>query len=193
MIRKIEILFSGANVNVLSSSGRTHLGRATQLGHVAIVCLLLDADKFYSTPEEEHLTPDDAYPINYVTQKLENLSHFKMHLKAPKTEVNKCCSPSIDSETFTCSDEVSFSVMLVFSWHMKKYIFITFTMLLNINTFYCNLFIVIKNSFSIVSYVSVFSTSNFSSSFSRLRPPLTVILLLIQTSLMHAIKVILCA
>lgn len=134
----------GANVNVLPSCGRTVLGRAAQLGHLAIVCLLLDAEKFYTTPEEEDVDPETMFSFvnsstgagasqasgpsacsSFVsgvtpTDPRSSLatatsvsaasttpalrSSLGSNLRSPQP--HKCCSPSIDSETCTCSDEV---------------------------------------------------------------------------------------
>ena len=97
----INYFFIGANVNIIPSCGRTALGRAAQLGFANIVCLLLDADKFYTTPEEE---VDVSCFINY------GMIGGKNFLKASRHSnhhENKCCSPSIDSETYIYSDEVS--------------------------------------------------------------------------------------
>ena len=143
------ILYSGANVNVLPTCGRTVLGRAAQLGHLAIVCLLLDAEKFYTTPEEEDVdtevmfsscvttadsqstlqanatsptcptlssvpvvaTSSSAWPTlpisSAATPSTSSLRpSLGSSLRSPQ-QPHKCCSPSIDSETCTCSDEVS--------------------------------------------------------------------------------------
>ncbi|CAL4058633.1 unnamed protein product, partial [Meganyctiphanes norvegica] len=124
----MDLLKRGANVNVLASCGRTVLGRAAQLGHLAIVCLLLDADKFYSTPEEEEPRTDIGQmtsPADSPTSPEDSVSGigncislsssavspvtFSTSLVRSDTNVpspHKCCSPSIDSETCTCSDEL---------------------------------------------------------------------------------------
>ena len=113
----------------MPSCGRTVLGRAAQLGHVAIVCLLLDADKFYSTPEEEDgilqclmseqntysndSSSKDVLPsasgISTAHFEKEFMTRFRMRnvfKNSKRPQSYKCCSPSIDSETCTCSDEV---------------------------------------------------------------------------------------
>ena len=112
-------------MNVLPSCGRTNLGRAVQLGHLPIVCLLLDAEKFYSTPEEEDIDNDimfnspssepvtnaSPHPIDQLSAAASSTilpySNAAVPLPPPThTPQHKCCSPSIDSETCTCSDEV---------------------------------------------------------------------------------------
>ncbi|XP_063597527.1 uncharacterized protein LOC134774131 [Penaeus indicus] len=143
----MDLLKKGANVNVLPSCGRTVLGRAAQLGHLAIVCLLLDAEKFYTTPEEEDVDTESmfsrltstanptatqtsatssacpplaaaslvttsssvwaALPVSAAAT-VASSSNIRPSmgstLKSPQP--HKCCSPSIDSETCTCSDEL---------------------------------------------------------------------------------------
>ncbi|XP_071551960.1 uncharacterized protein [Panulirus ornatus] len=142
----MDLLKKGANVNVLPSCGRTALGRAAQLGHLAIVCLLLDAEKFYTTPEEEDVdtealfscvtsganpiaaqaTSAPACPSLITVSKaavspesrsqpaiVSSLSTASSSTLRPSLgtsllspQPHKCCSPSIDSETCTCSDEL---------------------------------------------------------------------------------------
>ncbi|KAK7086895.1 hypothetical protein SK128_000496 [Halocaridina rubra] len=137
----MDLLKKGANVNVLPSCGRTVLGRAAQLGHLAIVCLLLDAEKFYTTPEEEDVDAGAAFSSCITTTPSPTVSQtsptspscsssvgasslwpplpssaapvattsnlrpsFGSSLRS--SQPHKCCSPSIDSETCTCSDEL---------------------------------------------------------------------------------------
>lgn len=137
----MDLLKKGANVNVLPSCGRTALGRAAQLGHLAIVCLLLDAEKFYTTPEEEDVdteamlscvtssgsslaqasstpscvslvtatSPDPwSSPVNVTSVPAASTSTLRPSLGSSlrSPQPHKCCSPSIDSETCTCSDEL---------------------------------------------------------------------------------------
>lgn len=135
------IFFTGANVNVLPSCGRTALGRAAQLGHLAIVCLLLDAEKFYTTPEEEDVDTESLFscisssssshvstapgatsctsrgtlpqdqrpsPTSGAVGSASSIGNLRPTLGTAllSPQGHKCCSPSIDSETCTCSDEV---------------------------------------------------------------------------------------
>nr|XP_045621183.1 ankyrin-1-like isoform X3 [Procambarus clarkii] len=132
---------AGANVNVLPSCGRTALGRAAQLGHLAIVCLLLDAEKFYTTPEEEDVDTEAMFscaktstgsvaqasststcaslitatspepwssPVTLTSVPVASTSSLRPSLGSSlrSPQPHKCCSPSIDSETCTCSDEL---------------------------------------------------------------------------------------
>ncbi|XP_045101521.1 ankyrin-3-like isoform X2 [Portunus trituberculatus] len=136
----MDLLKKGANVNVLPSCGRTALGRAAQLGHLAIVCLLLDAEKFYTTPEEEDVDTESLFSCisssssshvgatPSVTSCASRGNLPQDQKTSPTTgavastsvgnlrptlgpallspQGHKCCSPSIDSETCTCSDEL---------------------------------------------------------------------------------------
>lgn len=128
---------------MVPSCGRTALGRAAQLGHLAIVCLLLDAEKFYTTPEEEDVHPETLFncvspgaggatqgsgtslfpttrsqdPSTPTPTSPSPLSPSGLHpgmgttLRSPQP--HKCCSPSVDSETCTCSDEVRECIFIV--------------------------------------------------------------------------------
>ncbi|XP_045621182.1 ankyrin repeat, PH and SEC7 domain containing protein secG isoform X1 [Procambarus clarkii] len=137
----MDLLKKGANVNVLPSCGRTALGRAAQLGHLAIVCLLLDAEKFYTTPEEEDVDTEAMFscaktstgsvaqasststcaslitatspepwssPVTLTSVPVASTSSLRPSLGSSlrSPQPHKCCSPSIDSETCTCSDEL---------------------------------------------------------------------------------------
>ncbi|KAG7176933.1 Ankyrin repeat domain-containing protein 50-like 1 [Homarus americanus] len=142
----MDLLKKGANVNVLPSCGRTALGRAAQLGHLAIVCLLLDAEKFFITPEEEDVDTEALFscvtsnagsgvaqassssacaslvtasktatspetwplPVTVTSVSAAPPSNLRPSLGSSllSPQPHKCCSPSIDSETCTCSDEL---------------------------------------------------------------------------------------
>ncbi|XP_068226683.1 uncharacterized protein [Palaemon carinicauda] len=145
----MDLLKKGANVNVLPTCGRTVLGRAAQLGHLAIVCLLLDAEKFYTTPEEEDIDTEAMFsscpanvespsssqptvtfptytalssptvvaptsstwptlPISTAAATVASPSGHRPSLGSSlrSPQPHKCCSPSVDSETCTCSDEL---------------------------------------------------------------------------------------
>ncbi|KAG0727620.1 Ankyrin repeat domain-containing protein 50 [Chionoecetes opilio] len=137
----MDLLKKGANVNVLPSCGRTALGRAAQLGHLAIVCLLLDAEKFYTTPEEEDVDTESLFscisssssshvgavsgvtscaprgtlpqdqrlsPTTAAVASASSVGNLRPTLGTTllTPQGHKCCSPSIDSETCTCSDEL---------------------------------------------------------------------------------------
>ena len=75
------------------------------MGHLAIVCLLLDSEKFYTTPEEEEVDNDIIF--NTPSSEPVNDASALVQPQTPHPPQHKCCSPSIDSETCTCSDEVS--------------------------------------------------------------------------------------
>lgn len=173
-------LSTGANVNVLPSCGRTALGRAAQLGHLAIVCLLLDAEKFYSTPEEEDVDTESLFScVSSSSSSLVGLASGvtscasrgtlpQDQRQSPTTtgatasassianlrptlggsllspQGHKCCSPSIDSETCTCSDEVRLKCLMmiakIFYALYHRSLYISFKCLLKSPHLFCNKF-----------------------------------------------------